>query len=113
MMADHGDENVDGVAVQNVNGPPPEAPTPPSSVTKQEIDSSTFVKTKAGLKLMTNFTFKVKSHSLLNDKEGNSMFLLSCGTKTKVFRVPVCLSDTDTLRKIIAQLNKGRYNEKL
>ena len=99
-----GDEIVD----QNLGTQPPEVPNLTSA--KQEIDSSTFVKTKAGLKLMTNFTFMIKSHSLLNDKEGNKIFLLSCGTKDRVFKVPVCLSDTDTLKKIIAKLNKGRYN---
>ena len=84
--------------------PPEPIPGPPAKI---EIDSATYVKGKKGLRLMTNFVFSVKAHSILNDKEGNRIYLLYCGTQEgRVFKVPITVDETDTLQKITSKISR-------
>ena len=60
----------------------------PNRITKTEIDSSTYIKTKTGLRLMCNFTFRINTHSLIPDREGNKIYVLFCGTQDgRIFKV--------------------------
>ena len=51
----------------------------PTKALKYVIDSSTFAKSeKHGLRLVTNFTFRISSHSVLNNNEGERVYILQC-----------------------------------
>ena len=78
----------------------------PKKPVKIEIDSSTYIKTKYGPEKMSNFIFSVDSHSLINDKDGNKIYILRCSTKTAKFKVPLILSDTDSYMKITAKIRE-------
>ena len=69
-----------------------------------EIDSSTYIKTKGGPEKLANFIFSIDSHSLINDRDGNKIYVLRCCTKSAKFKVPVILSDTDSYTKIVAKI---------
>ena len=97
--------------------PPPPQPVPPAQnipapllprrYTKHEHQGSTYIQKKNDLYLMCNFTFTVNAHSVLLDKLGNQVFVLSCGNQDdRIFRVPVTYSDLDTLSKTAAKIEK-------
>ena len=94
--------------------PPPQqggnnvpAPLVPRRYPKHEHDGSTFIQKKNDLRLMCNFTFKVNSHSLLLDRNGNQVFVLSCGSQDgRIFKVPITYADLDTLSKVCAKIER-------
>ena len=85
----------------------------PMAMFKTEIDSSTYIRSKQGLRMLANFTFEIRAHSLIPDRDGNVIYVLYCGTQEgKVFKVPVTYKDTDNLEKICSKVNqfKSGYN---
>ena len=73
-------------------------------ITKLELDSSTYIRTKGGPQKMANFIFSVQAHSLVNDQDGNKIYILTCCTKTARFKIPLILSDTDSYAKITSKI---------